>query len=115
MSTATIVNSVPANYRPPAVLTDTTQIAQVAGNTIVLPSPGTGEDIIKGKLTAIDRVDMTQALAGTTWDHNMATIGNYMTTNRTGAGLVVKVGNKVVALFTDGVPGNDITPFLIAH
>jgi hypothetical protein len=82
------------------------------GNIIVLPSPGTGEDIIRGTLRPADRIDLTQALSGTTWDHTASTIGNYITTRSTGAGYVISVGGKVVALFPDGVPGNDITPFL---
>jgi hypothetical protein len=92
-----------------------TPAADDLGNVIILPSPGLGEDIIAGKLRNIDRIDLTQALAGTTWDHTAATIADFYTASTTEAGYVIKVDHKVIALFTDGAPGNDITKFVTAH
>ena len=102
------VNNITLSYSgtPPPVL---------LGNVIVLPSPGTGEDIISGKMRGDDRIDLTQALAGTMWDHTAATMANFYTASNTAAGYVITVAGKVVALFPDGVPGNDITAFLTAH
>ena len=103
------MNDITLNYSNMTVPVD------ALGNVIVLPSPGTGEDIITGKMRSGDRIDLTQALAGTMWDHTAATMANFYTASNTAAGYVISVAGKVVALFPDGVPGNDITPFLTAH
>jgi Cellulase (glycosyl hydrolase family 5) len=103
------VNNITLNYSSMTVPVD------ALGNVIVLPSPGTGEDIITGKMRKNDRIDLTQALAGTMWDHTAATMTNFYAASNTAAGYVISVGDKMVALFPDGVPGNDITAFLTAH
>jgi hypothetical protein len=85
------------------------------GYIIVLPSLGTGEDVIRGTVRPPDRIDLTQVLSGTAWDHTASTIENHITTRSIGTGYVISIGRKVVALFRDGVSGNDITQFLMAN
>jgi hypothetical protein len=49
---------------------------------------------------------------GTMWDHSAATMADFYTASNTATGYEITVAGKVVVLFPDGVPGNDITAVL---
>ena len=92
-----------------------TAAAQDIGNVIILPAPGTGEDIIRGKLGKLDRIDLTQALATTTWDHTAATMLQFFTIQSgVDGGTIISVGGKVVGYLASPVKG-DISTYLVAQ
>jgi hypothetical protein len=92
-----------------------TAAAQDIGNVIILPAPGTGEDIIRGKLGKLDRIDLTQALATTTWDHTAATMLQFVTIQSgVDGGTMISVGGKVVGYLASPVKG-DISTYLVAQ
>jgi hypothetical protein len=86
-----------------------------AGNIIVAPAPGTGTLTIEGTLAANDTIDLTKALAGTTWDHQPSTMWNYVTAQASAAGCQIIVGGQVVVSLPNGSPNGNIGPFITAH
>lgn len=85
-----------------------------AGNTFVVPAPGTGTLTLDGTLAANDRIDLTKALAGTTWDGRASTMLGYVGLASTSSGCTISVGGQVVAKLPNGSPGADVIPLLTA-
>ena len=86
------------------------------GNVFVLPAPGTGTVTIQGQMSALDRIDVTQALAGTTWDHQPgSSMWQDMTAESGPTGCTLSVQGVVVLTVTNGVPNANIGPMLIAR
>jgi hypothetical protein len=86
-----------------------------AGNIIVAPAPGTGTLTIEGTLAANDTIDLTKALAGTTWDHQPSSLWHYVTAQASASGCQIIVGGQVVVSLPNGSPGGNIGPFIAAH
>lgn len=84
------------------------------GNVIVLPAPGIGVVTIQGVLASNDRLDLTTALAGSTWDHQPGTIWNYVQASASSSGCTISVGGHVVALLPGGSPSGNIGSFIVA-
>lgn len=67
-------------------------------NTIVLPGANQGYDDIYGyMMTNGDRFDLRGLLASTSWNGELATIGNYVSVTPSGTGSVIKVDPSGVA------------------
>src|SRR5487761_2438878 len=86
-----------------------------AGNIFQAPPVGVGVLTIKGVLAANDTIDLTNALAGTTWNHQPGTMWNYMSATASPSGCVISVGGKPVVLLPNGSPNGNIGPFITAH
>ena len=86
-----------------------------SGNTFVAPAPGTGTMVIQGTLSSNDKIDLTQALAGTTWDHTPATFWNYVDAAASPDGCTISVGGKVIVRLPGGSPGGQLGSFLTAE
>ena len=86
-----------------------------SGNTFVAPAPGTGTMIIQGTLSSNDKIDLTQALAGTTWNHTPATFWNYVDAAASPDGCTISVGGKVIVRLPGGSPGGQLGSFLTAE
>ena len=86
-----------------------------SGNTFVAPAPGTGTLVIQGTLSSADKIDLTQALAGTTWDHTPATFWNYVDAAARADGCTISVGGKVIVRLPGGSPGGQLGSFLTAE
>jgi hypothetical protein len=67
------------------------------GNRFYLPAPQTGVLTINGTLAKGDTLDLSKALAVTTWDHQPATLGQYVATGRTAGAVTISVNGVVVA------------------
>jgi Ca2+-binding RTX toxin-like protein len=67
-------------------------------NTIVLPAANQGYDDIYGyMMTNGDKFDMRGLLASTSWNGDLATIGNYVAVTPSGTGSVIQVDPSGVA------------------
>ena len=86
-----------------------------SGNTFVAPAPGTGTLVIQGTLSSADKIDLTQALAGTTWDHTPATFWSYVDAAASPDGCTISVGGKVIVRLPGGSPGGQLGSFLTAE
>ena len=86
-----------------------------SGNTFVAPAPWTGILTIQGTLAANDKIDLTQALAGTTWDHTPATFWNYVDAAASPDGCTISVGGRVIVRLPGGSPGGQLGSFLTAE
>lgn len=84
------------------------------GNIFVAPPPGTGLLTIQGTLASNDRIDLTKALAGTTWDGSRATVWNYVTAATSSTGCTISVGGHVVVTLPGGSPGGQLGSFITA-
>ena len=84
------------------------------GNVIELPAPGTGVLTIDGVLAANDTLNLTQALAGTTWNHTQATLWNYVSATPSGQGCEISVGGHVIAILPNGSPSGQLGDFVTA-
>lgn len=86
-----------------------------SGNTFVAPAPGTGTLVIQGTLASNDRIDLTQSLAGTTWDHTPATFWQHVDLATSPEGCTISVGGKVIVRLPGGSPGGQLGSFLTAE
>ena len=86
-----------------------------SGNIFVAPAPGTGTMVIQGTLSSADKIDLTQALAGTTWNHTPATFWNYVDAAASPDGCTISVGGKVIVRLPGGSPGGQLGSFLTAE
>lgn len=85
------------------------------GNIITAPAPGTGVVTIQGTLAQNDRLDLTPALAGSTWDHQADHMWQYITAADSASGCTISVGGVVVAKLTTGAPSGQLGSYIIAH
>lgn len=85
------------------------------GNVVILPAAGTGTVTIRGTMQPGDKLDLTKALAGTTWDHTAATLWQYVAAEDTPAGCTISVGGTLIAVLPDGAPGGQLGSFVVAH
>ncbi len=81
-----------------------------AGNIFVVPAPGTGLLTIQGKLASNDQIDLTKALAGTTWNGNPSTMRNYISETASAQGSSIAVGGITVLQ----IPSGNLGPFIVA-
>lgn len=86
-----------------------------AGNKILLPAPGMGTLTINGVLAKNDRIDLTRALSGTTWNHKPETMWGYVTAASSAQGCIISVDGKIIAILPNGSPSGDIGSFLVAQ
>src|SRR5487761_2556752 len=104
---------------PPAdtINADAAAVAPLGKAGIIFQAPpvGVGVLTIKGVLAANDTIDLTNALAGTTWNHQPGTMWNYMSETASPSGCVISVGGKPVVLLPNGSPNGNIGPFITAH
>lgn len=70
--------------------------AVLNGNTVALPAPGTGFNRIEG-FGPNDQLDLTAALAGTTWDHQQATLPQFVGIGHHHHHTMISVGGVPVA------------------
>lgn len=102
----TVAATVPITDPVAAPLGDT-------GNRFYLPAPQTGVLTINGTLAAGDQLDLSKALAGTTWDHQTATLGQYVSVGSNSQGATISVGGVVVARII-GRQSTPLTSLLVA-
>jgi hypothetical protein len=86
-----------------------------AGNIIDAPAPGIGTLTIQGTLASNDTIDLTQALAGTTWNHQASTMWQYITAAASPSGCTISVNGQVIVSLPNGSPAGNIGPFVTAH
>jgi hypothetical protein len=80
------------------------------GNVFNAPAPGTGTMTIQGTLASNDFIDLTQALAGTTWNHQASDIANYVTAS----GNTISVGGKAIVKLISASDGQ-LANYITAH
>jgi hypothetical protein len=86
-----------------------------AGNVFVAPQPGTGTLTIQGTLAQGDTIDLTQALASTTWDHQASDMWNYVTAAASSSGCTLSVNGQVVVTLPNGSPAGQLGAYVTAH
>jgi hypothetical protein len=103
-------SGVPVNADPAAVAP-----LGAVGNTFLAPAPGTGTLTIQGALAGNDRIDLTRALAGTTWNHNPATLWNYVIASATATGCTISVDGQVIVSIPGGAPAGQLGSYVTAQ
>jgi Cellulase (glycosyl hydrolase family 5) len=86
-----------------------------SGNTFIAPPPGTGTLTIEGTLAEGDTIDLTQALAGTTWTHTAQSMWQFVSAAWSPSGCTISIGGQVIVRLPGGSPGGNLGPFIVAH
>jgi len=69
-------------------------------DTLVAPAPGGSNFLDIVNFNGTDLLDFRSALAGTTWNHNSASIGNYLRLSGSGGGEVIAISHDGIAAGT---------------
>jgi Cellulase (glycosyl hydrolase family 5)/Protein of unknown function (DUF3060) len=86
-----------------------------AGNVFVAPQPGMGTLTIQGVLAANDTIDLTSALAGTTWNHQASTMWQYIAVASSPTGCTIAVNGQVIVTLPNGAPSGQLGNVITAH